>query len=131
MRQHELKTFTREDSDQPPRVYGLDHAIVIELHGEIDLVAYQRTVALMDAVTSGPEPVVVIDLNWITFIDCSGLSLLMRAHRRVTARGGRLCIVCSHRLTLRMLRVTKLSAALSPAPTLSAALLDPPGDEAS
>ncbi|WP_306334517.1 STAS domain-containing protein [Streptomyces sp. KL118A] len=125
MRQDELKAYAREESDQPPRVYGLDDAIVIELHGEVDVVAYQRSVSLVDAVTAGPEPVVIIDLSQITFIDCSGLSLLMRAHRRVTTRGRRLRIVCTHPLTLRMLRVTQLTAALSPAPTLSAALRDP------
>ncbi|WP_244177435.1 STAS domain-containing protein [Streptomyces atriruber] len=112
-------------------MYGLDEAIVIELHGEVDVVAYQRSVSLVDAVTAGPEPVVIIDLSQVTFIDCSGLSLLMRAHRRVTTRGRRLRIVCTHPLTLRMLRVTQLTAALSPAPTLSAALLDPTDQQTS
>lgn len=125
MRQYELGEYAREYSDQPPRVYGLDQAIVIELHGELDLVTYQRTVSLLDAATTGSEPLVVVDLSPVTFVDCSGLSLLLRIRRRVADRGGRLRIVCSHPLTLRMLRVTKLTSALSPVPTLSAALNEP------
>ncbi|MEV0123940.1 STAS domain-containing protein [Streptomyces sp. NPDC050703] len=106
-------------------MYGIDHAIVVELHGEIDLVAYQRLFPLLDAVAAGPEEVVVIDLSEVDFFDCSGVSLLMRVHRRVTGRGGTLRIVCPQALTLRILRLTHLTDLLSPAPTLGAALLVP------
>lgn len=128
MRQDELSEYAREYSDRPPRIYGVDEAIVIELHGDIDLVAYQDSVGLVDTATGGREPLVIVDLSKVDFVDCSGLSLVMRAHRRVTARGGRLRVVCAHPLTLRMLRVTRLSAALSPAPTLAEALREPDGD---
>ncbi|QEV16787.1 STAS domain-containing protein [Streptomyces alboniger] len=120
MRQEELSGYARENLDQP-RVYGLDRTIVIELHGEIDLVAYQRMAPLFDAVAAGPEPVVVVDLSKVGFFDCSGISLLMRAHRRVSDRGGVLRVVCTHPLTLRMLRLTELTGVLSPAPTVAAA----------
>ncbi|WP_369213450.1 STAS domain-containing protein [Streptomyces flavofungini] len=106
-------------------MYGIDRAIVVELHGEIDLVTYQRTFPLLDSVAAGPEPVVIIDLTGVDFFDCSGISLLMRVHRRVTGRGGTLRIVCAHPLTLRILRLTHLTEVLSPAPTLGAALLMP------
>ncbi|MFK4071723.1 STAS domain-containing protein [Streptomyces sp. NPDC029674] len=129
MKQHELVDQTREDSAEPPRVYGLDDAIVIEMHGELDLVTYQRMAPLLDAVTAGPEPLVIVDLTPVTFVDCSGLSLLVRAHRRVAHRGGRLRLVCAQPLTLRMLRVTKLTSVLSPVPTLAAALLEPHGHD--
>ncbi|MGW0532407.1 STAS domain-containing protein [Streptomyces sp. NPDC003032] len=121
MQQDELSEDACEDFVLP-RVYGLDHAIVVELHGEIDLVTYQRMVPLFDAVASGPEPIMVVDLSQVGFFDCSGISLLMRAHRRVSGRGGLLCIVCAHPLTLRMLRLTNLTGTLSPAPTVGAAL---------
>ncbi|MFJ2767056.1 STAS domain-containing protein [Streptomyces sp. NPDC087300] len=129
MRQTELGNYAREDSGQPPCVYGLDGAIVVELHGDMDLVAYQRTVSLMDAVASGPEPLVVIDLTRVTFFDCSGISLLMRTRRRVRGRGGRLRVVCTDPLTLRMLRITRLTSTLYPVPSLDAALSGP-SDEA-
>ncbi|MGW2225184.1 STAS domain-containing protein [Streptomyces formicae] len=125
MLQTELGTYEPEESDRPPSVYGLDGAIVVELRGDMDLVAYQRTVSLMDAAASGPEPLVVVDLSRVTFFDCSGISLLMRTRRRVRGRGGHLRVVCTDPLTLRMLRITRLTSALSPAPSLGAALRGP------
>ncbi|WP_223773277.1 STAS domain-containing protein [Streptomyces sp. 135] len=123
MRQNELSENTHKGFVHSPRVYGLERAIVIELCGEIDLVAYQRLAPLVDAVAAGPEPIVVVDLSEVEFFDCSGISLLMRAHRKVSDRGGLLRVVCAEPLTLRMLRLTHLSAHLSPAPTVGAALL--------
>lgn len=122
MRQDALSDTAYEYSDQPPRVYGVRHAIVVELHGEIDVVTFQRSAPLLDAVAAGPESLLVVDLTQVTFLDCSGLSLLMRAHRRMTAADGRLRLVCTRPLTLRMLNVTGLTSVLAPAPTVEAAL---------
>ncbi|MFG2648240.1 STAS domain-containing protein [Streptomyces sp. NPDC048436] len=117
-----LNEFAFNDSDRPPRVYGLDGAVVVELHGEIDLLAYQRLAPLLDPITSGPASTVVIDLTRTTFFDCSGISLLVRAHRRTKARDARLAVVCNHSLTLRVLRITGLTPTLLPVPTLGEAL---------
>ncbi|MEW1926123.1 STAS domain-containing protein [Streptomyces sp. NPDC088360] len=117
-----LNKFAFEDSDQQPRVYGHNGAVVIELHGEIDLLAYQRMGPLLDPITGGTASTVVIDLTRTTFFDCSGVALLVRAHRRTAARGARLSVICTHRLTLRILRLTGLTPMLSPVPTLEKAL---------
>ncbi|MFD3580278.1 STAS domain-containing protein [Streptomyces sp. NPDC058644] len=117
-----LNEFAFEDSDQQPRVYGHNGAVVIELHGEIDLLAYQRMGPLLDPITGGTASTVVIDLTRTTFFDCSGVALLVRAHRRTAARGARLSVICTHRLTLRILRLTGLTPMLSPVPTLEKAL---------
>ncbi|MEV8015818.1 STAS domain-containing protein [Streptomyces sp. NPDC086554] len=117
-----LDEFAFEDSDPPPRVYGLNGAVVVELHGDIDLLTYPRVNPLIDPITAGPARTVIIDLRQITFFDCSGISLLVRAHRRTTTRGGHLSVVCTHALTLRIFSIAGLTAMLSPAPTLRAAL---------
>lgn len=117
-----LNEFAFEDSDQHPHVYGQGGAVVVELRGEIDLLAYQRMAPLLDPITGGSATTVVIDLTRTTFFDCSGLALLVRAHRRTTARGARLSVVCTHRLTLRVLRLTGLTPTLSPVSTLEEAL---------
>ncbi|MEU6992208.1 STAS domain-containing protein [Streptomyces sp. NPDC046465] len=126
MRQETLSEYTCEDSGRPPRVYGYGHAVVVELHGDIDLVAFSGSAPLLDAVAAGPEPVVIVDLTQVDFLDCSGLSLLMRIRRRVTARGAHMRLVCAQPLMLRMLRVTRLTTLLEPVPTLSAALAEQP-----
>ncbi|MGW5860555.1 STAS domain-containing protein [Streptomyces sp. NPDC055239] len=117
-----LNEFAFEDSDQQPHVYDHHGAVVIELRGEVDLLAYQRMAPLIDPITGGTAPTVVIDLTRTTFFDCSGIAMLARAHRRTTARGARLSVVCTHRLTLRILRLTGLTPTLLPVPTLAKAL---------
>ncbi|MER5379899.1 anti-sigma factor antagonist [Streptomyces sp. NPDC002688] len=96
--------------------------VVLELHGEIDLLATTEITSLLDSATSGPAPQVVIDLRCVEFFDCSGLRLLYRARRRVLARDGRLGLVCTHPLILRMLRVTGLARILPPSASLEEAL---------
>ncbi|MEU1019078.1 STAS domain-containing protein [Streptomyces sp. NPDC005898] len=121
MRQDELSEYACEEHT-PPRVYEIDRAIVVELHGEIDLAGCRRIAPLIDAVASGPEPIVLVDLSEVHFFDCSGLTLLVRVHRRVSERGARFGVVCAHPLTLRILRLTHLIGLLRPAPTVGAAL---------
>ncbi|MEV0321180.1 STAS domain-containing protein [Streptomyces sp. NPDC050658] len=114
--------FAFEEPHPPTRTYGLDGAVVVELHGEIDLLAFQRINPLLDPITAGTAEKVIIDLTETTFFDCSGISLLVRAHRRTTARGARMSVVCPRALTLRILGIAGLTAMLSPVPTLQAAL---------
>ena len=98
---------------------------VLEFRGEIDIAAAVEIVPRLDAATGGTAPRVVIDLTGIEFFDCSGLRLLYRARLRVLDREGALHLVCSHPLTLRVLRATGLSRLLPPAPSLAAALGQP------
>ncbi|MEV8033450.1 anti-sigma factor antagonist [Streptomyces sp. NPDC002742] len=116
------------DPAPPTRHLRIHHDrghVVLELHGEIDLLTTTEITPLLDAVTSDPAPQVVIDLRCVEFFDCSGLRLLYRARRRVLDRGGRLHLVCDHPLTLRMFRVTGLSRILPPYASLEEALSRP------
>lgn len=125
MHQDELSHFTSESPESAPRVYEVGDAAVVELHGEIDLVAFQRTALALDAVTAGPARTVVVDLSHTTFLDCSGLNLLMRARRRVKARNARLGVVCTDRMALRVMGATGLKATLSPVASVREALAPP------
>lgn len=112
--------------DQPSRrhlsTYRVQGSTILELHGEIDIAATIAITPLLDAATSRPEPLVVLDLTQITFLDCSGLSLLCRVHRRVASRHGDLKLVCPHRQTLRLLRLARLTDVFRPVHTLGEAL---------
>ncbi|MFI5960840.1 anti-sigma factor antagonist [Streptomyces asoensis] len=98
---------------------------VLEFRGEIDIVAATEIVPHLDDATGPPAPRIVIDLSRIEFFDCSGLRLLYRARHRVLDHGGHLHLVCTHRLTLRILRATGMYRLLPPAATLEAALEQP------
>ncbi|WP_280885013.1 anti-sigma factor antagonist [Streptomyces sp. LBL] len=98
---------------------------VLEFRGEIDIVAAMEIIPYLDRVTGRPGVRLVIDLSGVEFFDCSGLRLLHRARSRILGNGGHLLLVCTHPLTLRVLRVTGLSRTLPPMPTLDAALEQP------
>ena len=106
------------------RVYTYRAHTVLEFRGEIDIAAAAEMLPVLDLVTGRPGPQVLIDLRLVEFFDCSGLRLLHRARSRVLERGGRLHLVCTHPLTLRVLRVTGLSRLLPPHPTPDAALTE-------
>lgn len=105
------------------RSYRCGPATVVELAGEIDLGSADGVHPHLDAATLRPAPpLVVFDLGSLDFIDCFGLALLVRARRRVHDRGGRTAMVCDHRPTLRLLRMTGLDAVFRPVRTLTEAL---------
>lgn len=98
---------------------------VLEFRGEIDIAAATEIAPYLDRVTDRPGARIVIDLGPVEFFDCSGLRLLHRARSRVLARDGQLHLVCTHPLTLRVLKVTGTARLLPPRPTLDEALGQP------
>ncbi|GAA2891177.1 anti-sigma factor antagonist [Streptomyces mexicanus] len=107
------------------RVHRDRGCTVLALRGEIDIAAAQEIIPYLDRATDRPGARVVIDLSGVDFFDCSGLRLLYRARGRLLERGGELRLVCTHPLTLRVLKVTGLARLLPPQPTLQAALAQP------
>jgi anti-sigma B factor antagonist len=74
-----------------------DHAVILELHGEIDISsATDFKVRLQEAVEDGHA--VIVDLSDVTFIDSSGLSVLIYGERRLRERSAGLHVVCGERV---------------------------------
>ena len=95
---------------------------VLEFRGEIDIASAAEILPHLDRETGRPGARIVLDLGGVEFFDCSGLRLLYRARRRVLDGGGQVHLVCTHPLTLRMLRITGLARLLPPRPTLAEVL---------
>jgi anti-sigma B factor antagonist len=111
------------------RTYRIRGFTVVELSGEIDLGSAQHLDPHLTAAPMWPAPlVVVLDLGRLEFIDCYGLSLLMRTRRRVGERGGRLRMACGHPQTRKLLSLTGLDRLFQPVRTLEEALRDGPPD---
>ncbi|WP_280854013.1 anti-sigma factor antagonist [Streptomyces sp. SAI-041] len=98
---------------------------VLEFRGEIDIAAAVELLPYLDQLTGQSGVRLVIDLSSVEFFDCSGLRLLYRARSRVLDHDGRLLLVCTHPLTLRIIRATGLARLLPPLPSLDAALSRP------
>lgn len=104
------------------RTYTSGGCVVVELIGEIDIVAAMAITPPLDALTRAPGPGLVVDLGPVDFIDCSGLTVLCRVRGRVHAHGGQVQFVCARPPTLRILRATGLVRAFRPVPTVDEAL---------
>ncbi|MFF7726334.1 STAS domain-containing protein [Streptomyces sp. NPDC008001] len=88
-------------------------AIIIELHGELDILAEQELGPRVDALTERGRADIVIDLRQVTFLDASGLRLLLRARHRMLCRGGRLRVVRGVPRVARVMRVAGVDAAFT------------------
>jgi anti-sigma B factor antagonist len=115
------------DGVPPPtayaRTYRAGQATVVELRGELDLGSAALVDPHLEAAALWPPPLlVVLDLGPLEFLDCYGLSLLVRARCRVLDRGGELRMVCAHPPTRRLLAMTGLDGVFHPVRTLDEAL---------
>lgn len=105
------------------RSYRIRDVLVVELRGEIDLGSAPHVDPHLEAAAQGPPPLlVVLDLGPLDFIDCFGLSLLLRTHRRIADRGGRLRMALAHAPTRKLLAMTGLDVVFLPVWTLEEAL---------
>jgi anti-sigma B factor antagonist len=85
-----------------------DEGCVLTLSGEVDLyTAPNLKQAIVDSVDDGCTSL-VIDLEQVSFIDSSGLGVLISGLRRVKEHGGTLRLVCTKDGILKIFRITGL-----------------------
>jgi anti-sigma B factor antagonist len=106
------------------RTHVVSGFTVVEFHGDIDVATAPGVRTHLDAATSPARSQVIVDLRPVTFFDCSALSLIHRARRRVLEQGGSMALVCTSPWHLRLLEVVGLSAALRPVATVEDACAD-------
>jgi anti-sigma B factor antagonist len=69
-----------------------DPTNVLPLEGEIDLHVSARVEQAIASLIKNRPPQVVVDLSGVTFIDSSGLAVLIRAMQDVQKYGGKLSL---------------------------------------
>lgn len=96
--------------------------VIAELTGDIDLstVATLRE-RLLELAGSG-QPLIV-DLNRITFIDSTGLGVLIAVARRADMHGGSLHAICSRPQTRKLLWLTGVDRRIPLSATVDGALM--------
>jgi anti-sigma B factor antagonist len=100
---------------------------VVVVHGEIDLSnASRMREALSDHLAQG-RCNLLMDLRDVTFIDSTGLGVLIGANKAARSEGGSLRVVCDDARILRLLRITGISKSLSVLATVEEATSDWPG----
>ena len=83
-----------------------EHTHVLALRGELDVATVTRLAdPLREAIAAGKTSV-VIDLGELTFLDSTGLMVLLNGLRRVVRQGGNLVISCTNPTVLRLFDIT-------------------------
>lgn len=120
MHHHSPKPVLTASWPPPPGDHTLrctaDGLVLAELHGEIDLATAHHLRSWLDALAALAAPAYVVDLRPVSFVDSTGLNLLLRLRRRVLERGGSFAVLCAP-ATRRLLRAHGTLDILSPAAT--------------
>jgi anti-sigma B factor antagonist len=89
-----------------------EHTHVVEPFGDVDaLTAPQLGRRLLGLLEDGKTKVIV-DLSRVTFMDSTGIGVLLHALRRLSVTDGRLVLVCPTERVLRPFQITGLTRRL-------------------
>jgi len=84
-----------------------DGAVVVALHGELDVVDAAAIAATLVTVAVRASRIIV-DLAGLEFIDSSGIAALAYARRHARQAGGDLLLAAPRQQVLRVLAITRL-----------------------
>jgi anti-anti-sigma factor len=89
---------------------------VVTLTGELDMASAETLQQALDQESLSAEPMVVLDLEQLQFIDSTGLRIILRALERCRAHGQDFAITRGSAQVRRLLSITGVAAHL---PTIS------------
>jgi anti-sigma B factor antagonist len=120
VRDNDLRSVITVSWPPPPAGHGLRHGtdglVLAELHGEIDLATAHQLRCWLDSLVALAAPAYVVDLRPVSFVDSTGLNLLLRLRRRVLEGGGTFSVLCTPG-TRRLLRAHGTLDVFDPATT--------------
>ena len=99
---------------------------VVEAAGELDVYTAPRLRELLLGLDAEGRHLVVLDLDALTFIDSTGLGVLVGGLSRTREAGGDLTLACASERVLRPFQITGLTEVFAVHPTVEAALAATP-----
>ena len=82
---------------------------VVEVGGEVDVYTAPRLRDSLRRISTADAPHVILDLSAMTFIDSTGLGVIVGAVKRIREDGGTLSLRAPSRSTRKVLDITGLS----------------------
>jgi anti-sigma B factor antagonist len=79
---------------------------VVRVLGEFDVSAAPQVSGFLTQAIGGGRKAIVIDLMQTTFVDSTGLSVLLNNLRRLVRQGGAMAIACTNPTVLRLFEIT-------------------------
>jgi anti-sigma B factor antagonist len=99
----------------------LDGVHLIRLRGELDL-AGARVFQPVVMSAAERDDAVVLDCGELTFIDSTGMGVILSALRVLGRHGGHMAIACRNPTVLRLFAVTRMDETIPIAPTREGAM---------
>jgi anti-anti-sigma factor len=96
---------------------------VVEPHGEIDLSNVSDLKGTFDAAMDSGARYLIVDFEELTFIDSTGIGVLLSTQRKAQARGGNVIVVCNDPSVRRVFEITGLLDVLHVTPLRREALM--------
>jgi stage II sporulation protein AA (anti-sigma F factor antagonist) len=100
----------------------VDGVLVVAVHGEIDHDVQDVLSQAMLSDDGMTQPRIVADLSGVTFMDSSGINVLVTVHRRVNAAQGWLRIAGAQEAVVRLLNMVGIDEIIDCHPTVEQAL---------
>jgi anti-sigma B factor antagonist len=87
-------------------------AVHVSIGGELDISTAQRLEDDLRRIEADRPELIVLDLQRLSFMDSTGLRLLITADSRAREDGRRLAIVQGNEMVMRVMRLTRLDERL-------------------
>ncbi|MEU4348344.1 STAS domain-containing protein [Streptomyces sp. NPDC023838] len=118
----------RRDVDADELAFGLrtrtmGSTFIIELYGELDMLAHQELGPRVRALACPAAHDVIMDLRAVTFLDAGGIRLLLAVREHVALQGGELRLVRGIPRVWKVLRIVRVDRAFTVLDALPPALL--------
>lgn len=117
-----MARIRKEDSPAVREITQHDSATVIRLSGEVDMSRSPGVHQALVEVLQGRPARLVIDLTEVSYMDSSGVGVLVDALRRMRTTSGKLALVAVAPRVLSVLQITKLDQFFEMYSTLQEAL---------
>jgi anti-sigma B factor antagonist len=88
------------------------HRTVLDVTGEVDIATAPELGSAVDTALASGAQELWLDLSATAFMDCSGLHVLLDAHRRMRGLRRRLAIVCPGGAVRRLFEIAGVADAL-------------------
>jgi anti-sigma B factor antagonist len=99
-----------------------DRFCVVSVAGEIDVASAPSLAAKLEEVVDRGRVEIVLDLSEVTFLDSSGLAVLVKYLKRVLPAGGQIRLVVTNRAVRQAIEITHLDTVFAVYDDLDAAL---------
>jgi anti-sigma B factor antagonist len=83
-----------------------DHGVVLELGGELDLASAPEVERQLSEIEGERPDRILIDLSDVSFMDSTGLALMLRAQQSAQTNGHQLCLRSGSPQVQRLFEIT-------------------------